>query len=239
MGEATTQGHQMAHDMAQATSAPIPPQQSQSSSSSSVPVVSAPVVSPPQQQIMGEETAKPRRGRPPKVIQTIGDKQPRSTSRPTHKQLPQIPTRQTPPPIPEVTLDAIMEDTKPQSVPPLKARSKRNIPAVADEPMPESKKETQSHHQSLNKKQKQNHHHQNLNKKQNHHHQNPHHHLLNLQLWINQCLLLKRKKGKRASSEPPETEIPPILKIPPSKAGIQILYEVLQNAKNKKNIICR
>ena len=151
MGEATTQGHQMAHDMAQAQSAPMPPQQSQSSSSSSVPVVSAPVVSPPQQQIMGEETAKPRRGRPPKVIQTIGDKPTRDKSRPNNKPLPQIPTRQTPPPIPEVTLEEIMEDTRPQSVPP-KARSrsrsqqprqgqmKQTTPAVADEPMPETKK---------------------------------------------------------------------------------------------------
>ena len=161
MGEATTQGHQMAHDMAQAQSAPMPPQQSQSSSSSSVPVVSAPVVSPPQQQIMGEvttqhplmgeETAKPRRGRPPKVIQTIGDKPTRDKSRPKNKPLPQIPTRQTPPPIPEVTLEEIMEDTRPQSVPP-KARSrsrsqqprqgqmKQTTPAVVDEPMPETKK---------------------------------------------------------------------------------------------------
>ena len=98
MGESTTQGHKLAHQMAQAQSAPMPPQQPSSSSSHltaeqlhiamQIPERKVPVVTQPQQQIMGEAETKSRRGRHPGVKQTIGDKPTRDKSRPKNKQLP-------------------------------------------------------------------------------------------------------------------------------------------------------
>ena len=232
MGESTTQGHQMAHQMAQAKSAPMPPQQS--SSSSSAPVVYAPVGTQPQQQIMGEAETKSRRGRPPRVKQTIGDKPTREKSIPK-KQLPQIPTRQTPPPIPEVTLDAIMEDTKPQSVPPPKARSKPNIPAVADEPMPESKKRDPEPSPDSQSKAKAKPSPPEPKQKAKSKPSQPEHASSSTELAIVDEPPDDKKKEQRPTSEPPpETERPPQTypQVLPSKS---INSSIAPSTKNSKN----
>lgn len=232
MGEATTQGHQLAHQMAQAQSAPMPPQQSQSASSSTNPVVEQPVrkTSGAFTQMLEENKTIGKQ----KVIKTIGDKQPtRGRPKQSAKQAPP------PVPVPEVTIEALMEDRAVSEPPKSRSRSrsqqprqgqmKPNNPIITDDPMPEAKKrETEPTPEPKRKA------------KAKPSPSQP------ASASTEPAIVdtpPAEKKGstakrvsKRASSEPPpETERPPhkALRVAPSKANIEILYEVLQNAKNK------